>query len=707
MKFNHRREPSKCIGISNYLSQEIDRNLLDGGGLEIAPLLEGNSGTDISISMWIKPKGGFSELVYWLNPANFLSSNLEVFSSGTRLGTTSFAYANSQTLPANLFPDNRWYHVVVAARTGASSTGRFSVYLDGVRMGTEVIHSNATPLLMSSLNKMIFLRGFSGKVARLSIFGQYFSATDAAAVFGRGISQSLVGLYKAIYDFKMTSDNVTTNSTTQSISNFETSPHGWTIVAPGWEGVPPGSDPTARFQNTATITLGSTTVQNISNALIKTGMRVTGIGIPENTFVSVVNSGASTITLTNAATSTSTLIGATLSFFDNIWAVGTADKFSGTKGLYVTNGGGTASYSNINGTATYAYRNITVPAGATILSLRAKLPYDGAGLFDWLRVIIGNTSFVPAHGTAYTATVSGNSVTYSNANILKMGPRRVPNSSTVGVEGIGMDRFRELTMDLSQFAGQTVRLVFGFECDFSGSSSWSCVIDDVQFKGKHSITGTRYESSDFADENRVDPNTVGAPTTLTTFNQASASQWYTTNADVLGVTKKVAFVAASNSYTASYSSTASWSHFCVDTETDDIAPMLHFKALVGGETAFDYLTVRVVDNANNAAVRPVAGSQYTATAIASIASINLTTSWRDYYFNLATWLEQNGYTGGSTARLLIVFSWRNDAGAPPAGINGLGARISDVKFLISTGVRAKTVTADLTCQSLEFSDDQP
>lgn len=692
MRYSYLSDPNNSIEVLSYLPTETDRGLLDAGGISLAPFLEGNLATDLSISFWIKPFGETPELFFWrapLDPTVSITSIPTTIATSLLMGNVGTS-SNSYTLGSAMFADNRWYNVTLCLRAG--SAAKLAISINGVRFGNEVSVSYAIPIV-SSLNKMFFLRGFSGRVARVSIFGRYLEASSALSVYGSGVSGQLSELISPLYDFIMKSDKVTLNTASELISDCE-SEAGWTLV------------PAEGVGNSVSLTIstnGTTTATVLSGNIyaLKAGMLITGTIVGTPTIASV-NAAGGTITLSSSQT-TSASRSITAHF--NRWIIGSGDKYKGTKCLHVSPNGTSAGYTNIGGTKIYAYRDITVPADKTVLSFRAKSPGDGSST-DFLRAIIALPSFVPQSGTAYTATIAATGVTYNDARILKMGARLIHSNSFNGSMAMSADKFKEYLMDLSEYAGMTVRLVFAFECDSLTNSAWGCAVDEVVFRGKHIIQGTKYRASQYENENRLDPS-MGSTTSA--INQAGGNQWFVSDELVLGSVKRLVYItpASSGSYTANYDNTvASWSHFVIDLNiTDSRYANLCFKALVNTSDSADYLSVKVVDRST----LPLAGSPYNVTPIASIDTINTNPTWREHYIDLSSYYAAvDSGMGMDSVPIRVVFTWRNDS----SGGSGLGARVTDIK-LTSNGPNGGYVKdsapaiAELICQEIELSDDKP
>lgn len=151
----------------------------------------------------------------------------------------------------------------------------------------------------------------------------------------------------------------------------------------------------------------------------------------------------------------------------NQWAIGTAQVDTGTYGLYGSNDGGTtANYSNV-GDASHIYKDFTFPSSATNITLtfvwRSFMENAaGATQYDYGTVNIIDTGTTPVAGTEVAtalATAGGNgrlNQTGDNAGKFNEGYR---------YGGTYDGTWFTETIDLSDYAGSTKRLVFSFRDD--------------------------------------------------------------------------------------------------------------------------------------------------------------------------------------------------------------------------------------------------
>ncbi|WP_060875648.1 fibronectin type III domain-containing protein [Myroides odoratus] len=148
----------------------------------------------------------------------------------------------------------------------------------------------------------------------------------------------------------------------------------------------------------------------------------------------------------------------------NKWIVGTAVNNGGTKSLYVTKDNGvTNTYSNNTSTVTHAYRDIAIPVNA----LEARLSFDwrakGESCCDYIRVWVVPVVFDPVQGTQIAA----------GTNRIQIGRNyNVQENFTEVIEGI----------DVRNYAGRSLRLVFEWRNDGSSGDDPAGAIDNVKLE---------------------------------------------------------------------------------------------------------------------------------------------------------------------------------------------------------------------------------
>ncbi|MFM7105750.1 MAG: hypothetical protein ACKOW8_09545, partial [Flavobacteriales bacterium] len=142
---------------------------------------------------------------------------------------------------------------------------------------------------------------------------------------------------------------------------------------------------------------------------------------------------------------------------NNPWAVGSGHAlgapFAGDA-AYVTNTG-TYSYSNTAQCVNYFWRDVTVPAGETAMTLTFNWNQTGEASWDLWQVFVAPTSITPAG----VATHPGSGTNNVPSGIL--GATYVANGSVL----TGIQSFSGTIP--GSFAGQTFRLIFAWKSDTS------------------------------------------------------------------------------------------------------------------------------------------------------------------------------------------------------------------------------------------------
>lgn len=145
----------------------------------------------------------------------------------------------------------------------------------------------------------------------------------------------------------------------------------------------------------------------------------------------------------------------------NKWAYGSATGNTGNS-IYISNNNGTANAYTITSSATvHAYRDIIVPAGTTISTFSFDWKGQGESTYDYLRVWLVPTSFVPTSGTQITA-----------------GSGRVQVGGNLNLQGTWQN-YLNSNLNITSFAGSTMRLVFEWRNDGSGGTQPPMAIDNV------------------------------------------------------------------------------------------------------------------------------------------------------------------------------------------------------------------------------------
>ncbi|MCE3077154.1 fibronectin type III domain-containing protein [Chryseobacterium gwangjuense] len=151
----------------------------------------------------------------------------------------------------------------------------------------------------------------------------------------------------------------------------------------------------------------------------------------------------------------------------NIWFHGSATGNTG-KSLYITNDNGvTNAYTNDVTSIVQAYRDITIPAGTSLATFSFDWKADGESSWDYLRVWLVPTNFLPTPGTPITAAT---------------GTPGAPGRVQVGQynqNGTTWQSYSNANLNLTNFAGTTMRLVFEWTNDSYGGTQPPVAIDNI------------------------------------------------------------------------------------------------------------------------------------------------------------------------------------------------------------------------------------
>ncbi len=144
----------------------------------------------------------------------------------------------------------------------------------------------------------------------------------------------------------------------------------------------------------------------------------------------------------------------------NEWVVGTAEKYEGTYGLYVSNdSGASADYSSSN--VCHLYMDIPLPIALVKWRLRAFWKAVAEANFDYTRVYLDNTAaYVPTAGSLPTG-------------LEQIGGSQYNGQSSWSEDTIEMDGTE---------AGNTVRVVISFISDGSVENAPSICLDNFNIE---------------------------------------------------------------------------------------------------------------------------------------------------------------------------------------------------------------------------------
>ena len=138
----------------------------------------------------------------------------------------------------------------------------------------------------------------------------------------------------------------------------------------------------------------------------------------------------------------------------NYWLRSTATAYAGSYSLYTTNGSGNA-YTITASSISHAYKDISIPAGATNVNLSFYWKCFGESGYDYLRVYVDPSLTTPVAGS-------------------------YPSAGTLLGEYNQNSAFSQSTISLSAYAGSTVRLLFVWRNDGSVGTVPPAAIDNIQ-----------------------------------------------------------------------------------------------------------------------------------------------------------------------------------------------------------------------------------
>lgn len=172
----------------------------------------------------------------------------------------------------------------------------------------------------------------------------------------------------------------------------------------------------------------------------------------------------------------------------NVWVLGTAENFTtdGQRAVYISNDGGTsASYNITTAAISHFYRDFTIPEsdGDVILKFAWKSwAENGAGETNWDygTVVMTDTSVTPTAGTEVSTAQA------TLVNTIPTGNGRIGAVTNLGkfnlAYGGADNNWRVETINLSNYKGQTKRIVFTWVNDASVGANPPFVVDDIKIE---------------------------------------------------------------------------------------------------------------------------------------------------------------------------------------------------------------------------------
>ena len=162
----------------------------------------------------------------------------------------------------------------------------------------------------------------------------------------------------------------------------------------------------------------------------------------------------------------------------NKWFYGSATGNTG-KSIYITNDNGTTNaYSIASASTVQAYRDIQIPAGTTLASFSFDWKAQGESSYDYLRVWLVPSNFMPTSGVQITAAT---------------GTPGAPGRVQVGqynLNGTTWTSYSNANLNLTNYAGSTMRLVFEWRNDTSGGTQPPVAVDNIVLRVCSTATPT-------------------------------------------------------------------------------------------------------------------------------------------------------------------------------------------------------------------------
>ena len=424
----------------------------------------------------------------WLNSTGFANTGSNVGVKTNLYGTDSDDWLISNQINLGNTPGlyRLKYNMAVTSYNGTSSVSSLGTHIVRLVISTDggttwssantiKTYTGSASYSNTGLTEYINLTNYSGiiKIA--------FVATTSSSTPDIDFHIDDFGIELIPSCFEPTA--ITISSITNSTATLS-----WTAPATA-----PGSGYDVYYSTTNTAPSAGTT----PSASVASGTSYAFTGLTSNTtYYSWVrsNCGASDVSLWVASASFTTLqIPATVPYSTNFntndftfvngtqtnkWAYGTAVGNTGSS-IYVSNDNGvTNAYSNGSSSVVQVYRDIAIPAGATIAQFSFDWLGNAESCCDYTRVWLVPVSFFPTAGSQIT---SGTGRIQVGSNF---------NSQTT------WQTYTNNSLDISGFANTTMRLVFEWRNDGSQGPNPPGAIDNISFKVPYVWTGTT--STDWA-----------------------------------------------------------------------------------------------------------------------------------------------------------------------------------------------------------------
>lgn len=173
----------------------------------------------------------------------------------------------------------------------------------------------------------------------------------------------------------------------------------------------------------------------------------------------------------------------------NIWEIGTAENNtpSGSRAVYISDdGGNNATYNITTANVSHFYRDFVIPAGvnSAVLSFDWKSWAEndgGATQYDYGTVVLTNTTTTPSAGSEVSTTQAPTDALGNPTGNGRIGAETNLGKFNHGYGGAD-NNWRSEIIDLSNFIGQTKRIVFTWLDDSSVGNDPPFVIDNIKLE---------------------------------------------------------------------------------------------------------------------------------------------------------------------------------------------------------------------------------
>lgn len=185
---------------------------------------------------------------------------------------------------------------------------------------------------------------------------------------------------------------------------------------------------------------------------------------------------------------------------NNPWIIGTAAATGSMTGnaAYISNTGTALSYDIANYAGNYFYRDVTIPAGETKISLTFNWYGQGESTWDLWQVFTAPTTVTPVGTTTYPGSGASNV------------PAEIAGATFVG-NGNLQGAVQTATYTLpGSLAGTTFRLIFYWKSDNGGGTQPPAAIDNISLTSAPPANYVSIATGNFGDASTWNLNSVPA-----------------------------------------------------------------------------------------------------------------------------------------------------------------------------------------------------